>query len=52
MYMTDEAAAPARPRVSAPAMAGLALATIATFYLGILPTRVIEYALQSIQTIF
>lgn len=52
MYMTEEAAAPARPRVSAPAMAGLAIATIATFYLGILPTRVIDYALQSIQTIF
>ena len=27
-------------------------AMLATFYLGILPTRVIDYALQSIQTIF
>ena len=53
MYMTTEdAGAPARPVVSAPAMAALALAMIATFYLGILPTRVIDYAMQSIQTIF
>jgi len=52
MYMTEEAAAPVRPRISAPAMVGLAIATIATFYLGVLPTRVIDYALQSIQTIF
>ena len=51
MYMTEEAAAPARPAISAPAMAGLWAATIATFYLGVLPTRVIDYALQSIQTI-
>ena len=52
MYMTEEAALPARPGISAPAMAGLALAVIATLYLGVLPTRVIDYALQSIQTIF
>jgi NADH-quinone oxidoreductase subunit N len=52
MYMTDEGAVPARPRVSTAAMAGLGLAMLATFYLGVLPTRVIDYALQSIQTIF
>jgi hypothetical protein len=52
MYMTDEGAAPARPRISGTAMAGLTLAMLATFYLGVLPTRVIDYALQSIQTIF
>ena len=52
MYMTDEGAEPARPAVSAPAMAALAFAVIATFYLGVLPTRVIDYALESIQTIF
>jgi len=52
MYMTEEAAAPARPRISMPAMAGLGFAMLATFYLGVLPTRVIDYALQSIQTIF
>ena len=52
MYMTEEAAAPARPRVSGPAMAGLALAMLATFYLGVLPTRVIEYAVDSVKSIF
>ena len=51
MYMTEESAAPARPAVSALSMAGLWAAMIATFYLGVLPTRVIDYALQSIQTI-
>ena len=40
-----------RPVVSAPSMAGLWAAMIVTFYLGVLPTRVIDYALQSIQTI-
>jgi NADH-quinone oxidoreductase subunit N len=52
MYMTDEGAIPARPAVSSVAMAGLGLAMLATVYLGVLPTRVIDYALQSIQTIF
>jgi NADH-quinone oxidoreductase subunit N len=52
MYMTEEGAIPERPRVSAPAMAVLGFALLATFYLGVLPTRVIDYALQSIQTIF
>jgi NADH-quinone oxidoreductase subunit N len=51
MYMT-EGPALARPRVPATAAAGLALATIAVFYLGILPTRILELALQSIATIF
>jgi NADH-quinone oxidoreductase subunit N len=52
MYMTEEAAAPARPQISMPAMAALGFAMLATFYLGVLPTRVIDIALQSIQTIF
>jgi NADH-quinone oxidoreductase subunit N len=52
MYMTEEGALPARPHVSAAAIAGLTLAVLATFYLGVLPTRAIDYALQSIQTIF
>ena len=33
------------------AMAGLALAMLATFYLGVLPTRVIEYAVESVKAI-
>ncbi|HEY2433311.1 MAG TPA: NADH-quinone oxidoreductase subunit N [Vicinamibacterales bacterium] len=52
MYMTDEAVAAPRPRISAPSMIALTLAVAATFYLGVLPTRVLDYALQSIQTIF
>jgi len=52
MYMTEEGALPARPRVSGAAMAGLTLAVLATLYLGVLPTRAIDYALDSIKTIF
>jgi hypothetical protein len=33
-------------------MAGLAIAVVAVFYLGILPTRVLDLALDSISTIF
>jgi len=51
MYMTEDAAAPARPAISLPSMAALDVAVLATFYLGVLPTKVIDVALQSIQTI-
>jgi hypothetical protein len=51
MYMTEGTEIP-RPRVPAAAMAALALAVAAVFYLGILPTRVIDLALNSISTIF
>ncbi len=51
MYMTEEAAAPARPRVSTAALAGLAVAMIATFYLGVLPTQVLDYARESVRAI-
>jgi len=51
MYMTEGGDA-VRPRVPAPAMAGLVLATAAVFYLGILPTQVLDLALDSISTIF
>src|SRR6478672_369539 len=50
MYMT-EGPETVRPRVPAAAMAGLVLAVIAVFYLGILPTRVLDLALESISTI-
>jgi NADH-quinone oxidoreductase subunit N len=52
MYMTEEPAAPARPRISVPSMVALAFVVLATFYLGVLPAQVLDYALQSIQTIF
>jgi NADH-quinone oxidoreductase subunit N len=48
MYMTEGAEA-ARPRVQTAAAAGLALATIAVLYLGILPTAVLDLALTSVQ---
>ena len=51
MYMTEGSEA-VRPRLPATAMAGLALATVAVFYLGILPARVLDLALASIGTIF
>ena len=51
MYMTEGTDA-VRPHVPAAAMAGLALATAAVFYLGILPTQVLNLALDSISTIF
>ena len=51
MYMTAGTEL-ARPRVPAPALAGLALATAAVLYLGILPTAVLDLAMESIATIF
>ena len=53
MYMSDEAPGMAlrRPVVTASAMAGLALATVGVLYLGVLPTRVLDLALDSIDTI-
>ena len=51
MYMT-QGADTVRPRIAATGVAGLALATLAVFYLGILPTRVLDLALESISTIF
>jgi NADH-quinone oxidoreductase subunit N len=51
MYMTEGSDTP-RPRVPAVALAGLALATLAVLYLGVLPTKVIDLALDSIATIF
>jgi NADH-quinone oxidoreductase subunit N len=52
MYMTEEPAAPARPSISLPATVALGFILVATFYLGVLPNRVLEFAMQSIQTIF
>ena len=47
MYMT-EGTESVRPQVPATAVAGLVLATLAVFYLGVLPTRVLDLALASI----
>jgi NADH-quinone oxidoreductase subunit N len=51
MYMS-EGPEVSRPRVPATAMAGLALATLAVFYLGVLPARIMQLAFDSIATIF
>ena len=51
MYMSEGAEA-RRPPVSATAMAGLALATLAVLYLGVLPAQVLDLARSSIATIF
>ena len=51
MYMS-EGAEVRRPAASASAIAGLALATLAVFYLGVLPTQVLDLARRSIDTIF
>src|SRR6476646_3065289 len=50
MYMT-EGQETLRPQVPVAAMAGLALAVVTVFYLGILPTRVLDLALDSISPI-
>jgi NADH-quinone oxidoreductase subunit N len=52
MYMTarpDGASVPATPRTTA---AALAVSAILLFYLGILPTRVLDWAAASVATIF
>ena len=51
MYMT-EGPDTVRPAIPVAAMAGLGIAVVAVFYLGILPTRVLDLALDSISTIF
>ena len=51
MAIKDASRDPSDP-TNATAVAGLALATIAVFYLGVLPTRVLDLALDSISTIF
>lgn len=52
MYMTERDARPVPAPISRLAMAGLAVAMLGVLYLGVLPTRLIELAQQSIGTIF
>ncbi len=49
MYMT-EGNETARSRVPVAAVAGLGLAMLAVLYLGVLPTKIIDLALDSIAT--
>ena len=53
MYMSDRDGATAAPgQVTGIGMAALTIAIIAIFYLGVLPTRVLDLAAASIATIF
>jgi len=52
MYMSEDVAVDPAPAVPRSALAGLALATGAIFYLGVVPTRVINLAVQSVQGLF
>ena len=51
MYMSDETA-PARPLVPRVAMAGMLIALVAVFYLGVLPGRLLSIAVDSVASIF
>jgi NADH-quinone oxidoreductase subunit N len=52
MYMSDREAAPVPPRVRFMGMAALVLSIAGIFYLGVLPTFVLNLAAESIATIF
>ena len=52
MYMAEPVEEPVRPAVGPIAMSALAVSTIAIFYLGILPTRLLSLAAASVGTIF
>jgi len=52
MYMAERDAGVAPAPVSKAGMAALVVAIGAIFYLGILPTQVLDLAAQSIATIF
>ena len=52
MYMADEKATGHRPAVSSLAMAGMVIAVVAVFYLGILPGQLLSIAANSVAGIF
>ena len=52
MYMAEREGAPEPARVTGFGMAALALSIAVIFYLGILPTPVLDFAGKSIATIF
>ena len=52
MYMAEPGDAPSSPRLSPAAVFTLAATLVVTFYLGILPTRVIDLATRSIGSLF
>jgi NADH:ubiquinone oxidoreductase subunit 2 (subunit N) len=52
MYMSERQGATAPARVTGMGVVALTVAIIAIFYLGILPTPVLDLAAESIATIF
>jgi len=52
MYMADRTGAPVPARVNMVGMAALTLSIAAIFYLGVLPAPVMNFAAESIATIF
>ena len=52
MYMTDEKAPGHRPAVPGVAAAGLIIALVAVFYLGVLPGKLLWLAAESVGSIF
>jgi NADH-quinone oxidoreductase subunit N len=52
MYMSERDARPIPPPVTAVAMVGLAISLIGVLYLGVLPSRVLDWAQASVSTIF
>ncbi len=52
MFMTEGPEAAPIPVISRAGLAALGLAMLAVFYLGILPTRLLDIALSSVSTIF
>ena len=52
MYMVDDKAPGHRPAVSRVALAGILLALVAVFYLGIVPGELMSVAADSVSSIF
>jgi len=52
MYMSEKTEAAAPPRVPGAALAALALSAVVLFYLGVLPTRVLDLAARSVASMF
>jgi NADH-quinone oxidoreductase subunit N len=52
MYMTEERAPAHRPPTSSLAVAGMVLALVAVFYLGVLPGQLLTLAAESVKGIF
>ena len=52
MYMAEPTPGTVRPGIGPIALGALAVSTLVIFYLGVLPTRVLDLAAASVGTIF